>query len=169
MKSWTRFERMNHLVDADGNRRELEDFEYVYRNSRFQVHATQLPNGLLWLSIKNVDRTARHDWRDLQRVKNEVAGPEREAVELYPAESRLHDTANQFHLWVMPEGERVPFGFDDRYVSEAPPGGGGSQRRFDLKPPDLMTEEQAAAKSPYVRWFDPTGSLGLGKEEESDA
>jgi hypothetical protein len=36
-----------------------------------------------------------HDWRDLQRIKNQLVGPECEAVELYPAESRKVDTANQ--------------------------------------------------------------------------
>jgi hypothetical protein len=56
------------------------------------------------LSVRRLDREPVHDWRDLQSVKNDVVGPGREAVELYPAEERLVDAANQFHLWVLPVG-----------------------------------------------------------------
>ena len=51
------------------------------------------------------------DWRHFQQIKNELAGPEREAVELYPAESRKIDTSNKWHLWVLPEGDQVDFGW----------------------------------------------------------
>jgi hypothetical protein len=70
------------------------------------------------LSIHSHTRSAvgAHDWRHFQRIKNELCGPEREAVEIYPAESRLVDTANEFWLWVLPEGERLPFGFNERRV-----------------------------------------------------
>jgi hypothetical protein len=42
-------------------------------------------------------------------------------VELFPAESRLVDTANQYHLWVMADAEyRFPFGYQRRLVFEQP-------------------------------------------------
>ncbi len=64
------------------------------------------------ISIKRIDRECIHDWRDLQEIKNMLAGPEREAVEIYPPESELVDTANQYHLWVLPEGTTMaPIGF----------------------------------------------------------
>lgn len=72
--------------------------------------------GPLMLTVRNRANSAVRDWRDLQRIKNQLAGPEREAVELYPAESRLVDTANQYWLWVLPEGESFPFGFTERVV-----------------------------------------------------
>ena len=50
------------------------------------------------------DRTEIRDWRDLQRIKNDVVGPEHEAVELFPAESRLIDSANRYYLWCFPLG-----------------------------------------------------------------
>jgi hypothetical protein len=53
-----------------------------------------------WLSIKRRDREVIRDWRELQAIKNAIVGPEHEGFELYPAESRLVDTANQFHLFV---------------------------------------------------------------------
>jgi len=56
----------------------------------------------------------RHDekpltWREMQRVKNELIGPERVGVEVYPAVSEVVDQANMFHLWVLPEGFKLPF------------------------------------------------------------
>ncbi|MGH9436417.1 MAG: DUF7694 domain-containing protein [Terriglobia bacterium] len=71
------------------------------------------------LSIRRTDRGAAKDWRHFQAIKNQLCGKEREAVELYPAESRLVDTANQFHLWVFAEGVRLPIGYDQgRHVSD---------------------------------------------------
>jgi hypothetical protein len=68
------------------------------------------------LSIRRCDRRACRDWRDFQAIKNQLCGPEREALELYPAESRVVDTANQYHLWVLPAGERIPVGWEVRSV-----------------------------------------------------
>lgn len=74
--------------------------------------------GALHLSIKRLDREPAHDWRHFQAIKNEIAGWEREAVELYPAESRLVDGSNQYHLWVLGAGEQLPVGFDERGVGD---------------------------------------------------
>jgi hypothetical protein len=69
------------------------------------------------LSIKREDRLPIHDWRHLQAIKNEIVGPESLAVEIYPQESKLVDSANQYHLWVLPKKVRLPFGFDEFLVS----------------------------------------------------
>lgn len=74
---------------------------------------------MTWLSIRRNDRKAMQDWRHLQAIKNEICGPEREAVQMYPAESRLLDESNQIHLWVYPEGYRLPFGYAERSVVTA--------------------------------------------------
>jgi len=89
----------------------------------------------VWLSIVRRDRSACHDWRDLQRIKNELCGEEREAVELHPAESRLVDTNNQYHLFVLPEGVVVPLGYAERDVSDLVDGTAHQQRPF-REPPD---------------------------------
>lgn len=88
---------------------------------------------LIWLSIKRLDKQPIHDWRHLQQIKNELVGPEAEAIELYPAESRLVDTANQYHLWVIPDITlRFPFGFGERIVcDDAPEAAGHKQRKFE--------------------------------------
>lgn len=63
------------------------------------------------LKISRADGQPARDWRDLQAIKSAVCGPEREAVELFPAESRLRDIANTTHLWVYPEGYIQKIGF----------------------------------------------------------
>jgi hypothetical protein len=53
------------------------------------------------------DGEARHDWRDFQRLKNDLVGPMWEAVELYPREERLMDPSNYYLLFCAPE---IPVG-----------------------------------------------------------
>lgn len=111
----------------------------TFVNALYQVEMKEFPSAwgpMIWLSIVNRDRSHRHDWRELQRIKNELVGPEREAIELYPAESRLVDTNNQFHLFVFPEGVTVPLGYCERDVSDRVEGA-HKQRAFEQKPEGL--------------------------------
>jgi hypothetical protein len=48
-------------------------------------------------------------WRDKQRIKNELFGRERVAVEMMPAMSKLVDEADMYHMWVMPEDYNPAF------------------------------------------------------------
>lgn len=147
---WTPFE------EAEGN--PLLPDDRIFINSRYQVSVRMRdvpePFGLcIELSIKTRDRAAHHDWRDFQRIKNELVGEDYEAVEMYPSEKRLVDTANQYYLFVFPELQFsrgwFPFGFAERLVSEIEmPGldghermGMSNQRPFEVKPRDLETAE----------------------------
>lgn len=90
----------------------------VYQCSVYQVgDNTELERLMLHISICRHDRAPIHDWRHLQAIKNEVVGKERTAVEIYPPESQLVDTSNQYHLWVFPADIELPFGFADQMVS----------------------------------------------------
>lgn len=95
-----------------------EGWEY-YQNNIYLVGIRKLDHpaseqGILHLSIKRRDKRVIRDWRHLQRIKNELVGYECEGVELFPAESRTMDTANQYHLWVFPEESvRWPVGYTD--------------------------------------------------------
>ena len=106
----------------------------VWQSDRYEVYEASVsvpgwPGGeVTWLSIKRLDKGAVHDWRHLQWVKNDVCGSEREAIELYPAESRLVDTSNQYHLWVLGSGHRFPFGYEWRAVVAAD----ASQDRYTM-------------------------------------
>lgn len=95
----------------------------IVKNNVYQV--TIFDDGpMIHLSIKRIDRETIHDWRDLQRIKNELVGPENEGVEIYPAESRKVDTANQYHIWVYKDKEyRIPMGFDTGLVDYKSTGG----------------------------------------------
>ena len=83
-----------------------------------------------WLSIKRRDKEPIHDWRDLQRIKNDICGPESNAMEIYPAESRLMDTSNQYHLFAFQNP--IPIGFVGRAVRtpEEAAEFGAKQREF---------------------------------------
>jgi hypothetical protein len=93
--------------------------ETLWQNDTYQVSVRDLDEEGRHLSIKRIDQEPIHDWRDLQRIKNELLGPECEAVELYPAESRCVDSANQYHLWGTADpAYRFGFGFEQRMVTE---------------------------------------------------
>ncbi|KWX71587.1 hypothetical protein AMQ84_27065 [Paenibacillus riograndensis] len=58
--------------------------------------------------IRNADNTDI-PWAEKQRIKNELLGEERTAIEVFPANSDLVDEANMYHLWVLPAGMKLPF------------------------------------------------------------
>lgn len=103
----------------------LEGISSLWINDLYRVDVQPIkrPEGwpeILHLSIKRVDREIIRDWRELQEIKNLLVGRENEAVELFPAESRLNDEANQYHLWAFKDPTmRFPFGAHDRRVSGA--------------------------------------------------
>ena len=82
-----------------------------WMNDLYVVTVGELESGAMHLSIRRTDRAPCRDWRHFQQIKNQLCGPEREGVELYPAESRVVDTANQFHIWVLPPGDKWPVGY----------------------------------------------------------
>jgi hypothetical protein len=83
-----------------------------WRNSTYFVCAYfNHDNEIGLISIRRHDWKPCSDWRDKQAIKNQIVGPEWEAAELYPAESRVQDQGNWSHLWVMPKGRRYSFGF----------------------------------------------------------
>lgn len=117
---WTSFTRVTTLRAPGAAPAPVPCGVAVFRNARYLVTVRGLapaaPFGRgVHLSIKRHDRRPVHDWRHLQRIKNEILGPEVEAVELYPAEARKVDGANQYHLWAFP-GYRFPFGQQFREV-----------------------------------------------------
>ncbi len=82
----------------------------AWANRLYQTIVVHFSDGSMHLSVKRHDRAAVRDWRHLQAIKNEVAGADREAVEIFPAESDLLDAANEYHLWVLPPGTQAGVG-----------------------------------------------------------
>ena len=100
------------------------------------------------LSIKRRDKQANMDWRHLQLIKNQLVGPENEGCELFPAESRLVDNANQYHMWVFENPDiKFPFGFQTRLVTESSRDG-SVQRKWDKseRPKDVDEHEKIMDK-----------------------
>jgi len=94
----------------------------MFRNNFYFV-VIELTSPLIHACIRRHDGRPCTDWNHLQQIKSELIGPEHEAVELFPAESRLINTTNEYHLWAHPHsGFRFPFGFGaDRCVLDQVP------------------------------------------------
>jgi hypothetical protein len=120
--------------------------ERVMVNGRYIVHVSEptvQTDGwppVIHLSIRHITNVAITDFRDFQRIKNELVSPKAEAMQIFPAESRLIDSCNQYHLWVFcpmePGGDwpEIPVGyFYGRDVSgpEKARQFNGNQRPFD--------------------------------------
>ena len=89
----------------------------IFVNDKYQVSKKDMDD-IIHLSIKRLDKGVIRDWRDLQEIKNMLVGPENVGIEIFPAESQLVDSANQYHLWVFKDPTyRLPFGFNQRLVS----------------------------------------------------
>tara|TARA_R110000765_G_scaffold187638_2_gene293171 strand:- start:558 stop:1097 length:540 start_codon:yes stop_codon:yes gene_type:complete len=87
---------------------EADVADETWGNDRYTIGVHLLGadrDGFIELAIHNHKRTPHVPWRHLQQIKNEILGSEREAVQIFPAESRLVDTANEFWLYVYPTGK----------------------------------------------------------------
>jgi len=61
----------------------LGDERELWRNDRYIVHVTRRSDGsVAHMSIRRTGKGAVRDWRHLQRIKNELAGPDTEASSL---------------------------------------------------------------------------------------
>lgn len=65
--------------------------------------------GRVHLAIRTPSN-AEPPWRDMQRIKNELFGQGRFAVQVCPPQDRLIDDADMYHLWIMPVGYEPGFG-----------------------------------------------------------
>lgn len=116
------------LVDTKEPGDPPDDPDERWTNDTYFVTLRRLPidpvfgshkGGMIQLGIASLDGTARHDWRDFQEIKNQLAGAESEAFELYPAESRLLDPSNYYTIWAFPGVRRIKVGKEIRDVRDA--------------------------------------------------
>lgn len=110
------FERM-HLVERLV---QAAAAPQVFLNNLYRVQVRREPP-IVHLTITRLDGQPCKNWRHFQQIKNDIVGPEFEAVELFPAESRLVDMDNEYHLWVNADAAfRFPFGYERRHVMNKP-------------------------------------------------
>lgn len=121
--SWEKLERvtvtipeqLQKLFDVSPEAREKFEATEQWANTKYHVGLTRMgPDDAggesIHLSIKRHDRKPMPNWRDFQMIKNQLCGFEAEAVELFPAESRVVDMANQYHLWAFTK-QRIKIGW----------------------------------------------------------
>lgn len=81
----------------------------AYRNNRYIVmindHAKTDKGEAIRAMIQKVDDTPiLGHWSEIQKIKNQIFGPETVAVEYYPSESKLVDDHNIYWIWIYPKG-----------------------------------------------------------------
>ena len=92
----------------------------IYGNEIYTVELRRQPP-FIHVSIQRNDGQPCFNWRDFQQIKNELVGPENEAFEIFPAESRLVDSSHRYHLWAYEDSHcRIPVGFTNRFVTDEP-------------------------------------------------
>lgn len=129
---------------------------FAFYNRLYNGVALVFEDGSMHFSFKRNDRAAVRDWRHFQAIKNSVAGPEREAVEIFPPESELVDGANEYHLWVLPEGVQSPLGLR---------GGLGPQLIDATDDMDYASYRQGGPSGARQRGWEPGIPTGLGNQE----
>jgi hypothetical protein len=93
---------------------------HIFENNLYHVEIVY-GQPFIHLDVHRIDRGPCKNWEHFQQIKNELVGPEHEAVELFPAESRLVNTSHEYHMWVHADpGYRFPFGFGARWVLDNP-------------------------------------------------
>lgn len=124
VKLWSRDEGAQGNSQYAVNPAVTKDTDEIWHSDTYQVlvrychpNSPDLPV-IKHLSIHTHDRRPARDWRHYQQIKNEVCGEEATAIEIYPPESRLVDTANEYHLWVWPPGFHVGVGLSEGLVSD---------------------------------------------------
>ena len=69
--------------------------------------------------IITTDGSSDLSWAEKQQIKNELFGKNRVAIEVFPTEDRLIDTADIYHLWVFEKNFQLPFGIHPKEYRQA--------------------------------------------------
>jgi len=107
-RPWNAFQDVTveaNLRHAILNKNSMHFPQQVFQNNKYVV---QVFRGLEILGMKadkvmirRSDSQPIHSWADLQRIKNEIFGDEKTAIEVYPPQDELTDVANLYWLWVL--------------------------------------------------------------------
>lgn len=104
---WGPWENRSHLRDDP---RAPDGLQRAWLNRTYSVQLVAR-NGLEVLMIRRHDGQAHFPWTDLQKIKDQLVGEQREAVQVFPRKDEIVDSANMAHLWLVPDGERLPYTF----------------------------------------------------------
>lgn len=113
---WGPWEERTHLRD---DHRAPPGLMRCWPNRTYSVQLIAR-NGLEVLMIRRHDGAAHFPWQDLQKIKDQLVGEDREAVQVFPRKGEIVDMANMAHLWLVPDGERLPYTFANLDATERP-------------------------------------------------
>lgn len=107
---WGEWERLENT--RRGSQGWLGEVDHVRKNRVFAVLVRDVGTAFhLAVSSLTGDRPS---WPEMQRIKNELAGPDATAVEVYPPQREVVDDANMYHIWIVGP---LPFSLSDREPS----------------------------------------------------
>jgi hypothetical protein len=86
-----------------------EGMTRAFRNNRYTVMIydnckTTHGTAIQVLIQNHFDEPIKNHWGEIQRIKNEIFGPEVMAIEYYPAESELINDHNIYWIFIYPQG-----------------------------------------------------------------
>jgi hypothetical protein len=62
------------------------------------------------ISIRRNDSAPIYSWKEFWKIKNDICGKHRTAIQIFPAEADLVEAPYTYYLWVLPEDFQLPFG-----------------------------------------------------------
>ncbi len=77
----------------------------IRKNEVFACLIRPIGLGHIHFTVSSLSQI-RPTWREAQRLKNEIAGPDITAIEVYPPQEELVDEAHMFHFWTV---DALPF------------------------------------------------------------
>lgn len=97
--TWGPWETLNFPRGTIGNGW-TADFMTAHKNKVFSVLDRILETGVRHLAVASLSGI-RPSWREMQRIKDELAGCDATAIEVYPPATEIVDEADMFHIWVL--------------------------------------------------------------------
>lgn len=85
-------------------------------------------------------------WAVKQEIKDELYGYKCTAIEVFPAKKNLVDICDVYHLWVLPEGFKMPFGIHPYKDVQCDP----IERGYDFNLDDCNTWNESDTRKALV-------------------
>ncbi len=104
---WGDWEVLDFLPGTVGMTGWLPFITRGHRNRVFMVLERQAEAGVCHLAVSSLSGV-RPTWHEMQRIKDEIAGHDATAIEVYPPHDQIVDDADMFHIWVL--RGNLPFG-----------------------------------------------------------
>lgn len=86
-----------------------DDWDWGETYTTQLCHSLRSLGSIPHLKVRRQDGRDGISWDALQRIKNDVVGPDEVAIEIFPPADQVVNDANIRHLWIVPPGF-LPFG-----------------------------------------------------------